>query len=303
MQFAITILGCGAAIPVTDRNPTSQLVEAGGQVLLLDCGEGTQMQLRRFSKKGQRIGHIFISHMHGDHYFGLIGLINSFHLMGRTNELHLYGIGPVREIIELQLRHSRTELNYPLVFHEIDPGKTGIILNDSRISVSTLPMNHRVPTCGFLIREKPGRRKVRNDFIRLFPGLESRYEEIKNGADFIDDTGMVHVNRLITDDPAPQRCYAYCSDTAYDESIAEMVRGSDLLYHEATFTSERQADARAKYHSTAAEAAWIARKGEVKKLMIGHFSARYKDLSVLLEEARAVFPDTILAEDGLRTEL
>jgi ribonuclease Z len=261
------------------------------------------MQLRRFSKKGQRIGHIFISHLHGDHYFGLIGLIHSFHLLGRTKELHLYGTGPVHEIMNLQLRHSRTELCYPLLFHEIDPGQAGLILNDERITVSTLPMNHRVPTCGFLVREKPGRRKVRNDFIRLFPGLESRYEEIKNGSDFIDESGNVYANRLITDDPAPQRSYAYGSDTAYDESIAGMVRKCDLLYHEATFTHDRQQDARAKFHSTAAEAARIARLADVKKLVIGHFSARYKDLSVLLDEARAVFPDTILAEDGLRIEL
>ncbi len=303
MALKITILGCSAAIPVPDRNPTAQLLESGNHSLLLDCGEGTQMQLRKFVRKPMRISRISISHLHGDHFYGLIGLINSFHLLGREKELHLYGIPALKEIIDLQLLHSGTVLSYPLTFHTIDPTVPGLVWEDKRLTVSVIPMNHRVPTCGFLISEKPGKRRIRKDFARMFPGNLEAFEQIRNGHDYTDELGFVHKNHLVTDDPHPVKSYAYCSDTCYDESIVPLVAGCDAMYHEATFMQDKQADARAKYHSTAAEAATLAKKAGVKKLIIGHFSARYKDLSGMLDEARRVFPETILAEDGLRIEV
>jgi len=257
MQFAITILGSGAAIPLAERNPTAQLLQLDKRKFLLDCGEGTQMQIRRFSARPQQISHIFISHLHGDHFYGLIGLINTFHLLNRKSELHLYGIPALKEIIDMQMEHSNTSLNYSLIFHPVDPEKSQAIFEDDQVSVHTIPLVHRIPTCGFLIREKTGK----------------------------------------------QRSYAYCTDTVYSEKIIPMIRNSDVLYHEATFTHDRQADARAKFHSTAREAATIALKAGVKKLLIGHYSARYKELDELLEEARTVFPETHLATDGLKIQI
>ena len=257
VQFSLTILGSGAAIPLADRNPTAQILQLDNRKFLLDCGEGTQMQIRRFSSKPQQISNIFISHLHGDHFYGLIGLINTFHLLNRKSELNLYGNPALKEIIDLQMEHSHTTLNYPLIFHPVDPEKSQVIFEDDQVSVRTIPLVHRIPTCGFLIREKTGK----------------------------------------------QRSYAYCTDTAYSEKIIPLIRNCDLLYHEATFTHDRQSDAHAKYHSTAKEAATIALKAGVKKLVIGHFSARYENAEVLLGEARAVFPETYLAADGLKFQI
>lgn len=257
MNFSITILGSGAAVPLPERNPTAHLVNFGHRKFLLDCGEGTQMQIQRFITRPQKISHIFITHLHGDHFYGLIGLINTFHLLGRDTDLHIFGLEPLNEIINIQLEQSQTLLNYPMYFHPVDPSKSKVIFEDGQVSVRTIPMLHRVPTCGFLIRE-------------------------------INDR---------------KRSYAYCTDTAYSEKIVRHIRGCDLLYHEATFTHDRQADARAKFHSTAREAATIAHKAGVKKLLIGHYSARYKELDGLLQEAREVFPATELATDGMRISL
>jgi ribonuclease Z len=303
MSFSVTILGTGAAIPTPGRNPTSHFVEVRNRFLLLDCGEGTQMQLRRPGIKMQKIGHIFISHLHGDHYFGLIGLINTMHLLGRTQELHVYGISPLQQLIDLQLDLSRTTLGYPLVFHPFETEKPSLILDDTQITVTTIPLNHRVPTCGFLISEKPDKRRVRKDFVKNNKVPLPYFDRIKEGEDFTDEQGHVHLNHLITNDPPPVKSYAYCTDTAYYEPIIPVIKNCDLLYHEATFMEDKAADARAKFHSTAREAATIALKAGVKKLVIGHFSARYKELESLLGEARAVFPETVIAEDGMRIEV
>jgi len=257
VQFSLTILGSGASIPLADRNPTAQLLQLDSRKFLLDCGEGTQMQIRRFSARPQQISHIFISHLHGDHFYGLIGLINTFHLLNRKSELHIYGIQALKEILDLQLEQSHTALNYPLEFYPVNPEISSVIFEDELVSVRTIPLVHRIPTCGFLVGEKKGR----------------------------------------------QRSFAYCTDTAYTEKIIPLVKNCDLLYHEATFTHDRQADATAKFHSTAREAATIAQKAGVKKLLIGHYSARYKELDGLLEEARAVFPETYLATDGLKFQI
>ena len=303
MTFSVTILGTGAAIPTSDRNPTAHLVEVRNHLFLLDCGEGTQMQLRKSSIRFQRISHIFISHLHGDHYFGLIGLLNTFHLLGRTQELHLYGIIQLKEIIDLQLEHSGTNLAYPLIFHPFETGISCLILEDDQVTVSTIPLNHRIPTCGFLIKEKPEKRKIRKDFVTNVRIPVHEFEKIKEGEDFTDENGHVHLNNLITYDPPAERSYAYCTDTAYHEPIIPIIRNCDLLYHEATFMEDKAADARAKFHSTAREAATIAQKANVRKLVIGHFSARYKEVESLLGEARAVFPETVLGEDGMRIEV
>lgn len=303
MKFSVTVLGSGAAIPVSERNPSAHLVEVRNRLLLLDCAEGTQLKLRKFIARPLRISHIFISHLHGDHYFGLIGLLTTFHLLGRKNELHLHGIEPLMEIIDLQLLHSRTSLIYPLTFHPFEAEKSAIIVDDDQFSVSTIPLDHRVPTCGFLVKEKPFRRKIRKEFAARADVPVTEFEKIKDGADYIDASGMILKNSDITSDPPPSRSYAYCTDTAYYEAIIPVIAGTDLLYHEATFMQDKVYDAHEKYHSTAKEAATIALKAGVKRLMLGHYSARYKELGTLLEEARAVFPDTILAEDGKSIEL
>jgi ribonuclease Z len=303
MNFTVTILGSGAAIPTSDRNPTAHLVEVRNRLLLLDCGEGTQMQLRKTGYKFQKISHIFISHLHGDHYFGLIGLLNSMHLLGRTQPMHLYGIQPLIGLVNLQLELSRTTLAYPLVFHPFETENPATILDDSEITVSTIPLDHRVPTCGFLIREKPEKRKILKDFLKKAKVPFQLFDRIKDGEDFTDDEGIVHPNRQITDDPPHARSYAYCTDTAYYEPIIPIIKDCDLLYHEATFMEDKAADARAKFHSTAREAATIALKANVTQLVIGHYSARYKEVESLLAEARQVFPNTILGQDGMAIQV
>lgn len=303
MSFTVTILGSGAAIPLLNRYPTAHVVQVNNTMILLDCGEGTQMQLRKYVSKSLRISHIFISHLHGDHFYGLIGLVNTFHLLGRQKELHVYGIPPLKQILDLQLEHSWTTLAYPLIFHPIDPERSEVIMEDKHISVSTIPLNHRIPTCGFLVSERHPRRKIRKDFLEKVKVPHSEFERLRNGGNFIDAQGQEYPNEIITDEPRPPKSYAYCSDTAFHESLIPQIRGCDLLYHEATFTKDKQEDARAKYHSTARDAATMALQAGVKRLMIGHYSARYSDAEPLLKEAMAIFPNTIAAEDGKVVEL
>lgn len=299
MNFSVTILGSGAAIPTVDRNPTAQVVQVRNHTLLLDCGEGTQVRLRKSSVRMQKISHIFISHLHGDHYFGLIGLINTMHILGRKQELHIFAIEPLEKLIDLQLELSSTTLVYPLIFHPIETENSQIIFENDDISVTTIPMNHRVPTTGFLIKEKPALRKIRRDFVAHTKVPPEYYERIRKGEDFIDEQGNVHPNHLITDAPTPPKSYAYCTDTAYYEPVISIIRNCDLLYHEATFMEDKAADAKMKFHATAKEAATIALNAGVKKLAIGHFSARYGDAEGLLGEAREIFPETIVAEEGI----
>jgi len=303
MRFVVKILGSGAAIPANNRNPSAQLVKVRDHFLLLDCGEGTQMSLKKLSTGTQRISHIFISHLHGDHFFGLIGLVSSYHLLGRKLPLYVYGVPGLKEIIELQLRHSGTELAYPLEIKEINPEKAAIILENEDFYVKTIPLDHRVPACGFLIKEKPLRRNIRKDFVLAVKVPLDAFEKIRDGEDFIDENGKVYPNQEITLDPAEPRSYAYCSDTAYYEPVVRHIRGVKVLYHEATFADDKQKDALEKGHATAREAATIAMKAGVEKLIIGHFSARYKDPGVLITEAREVFPNTIAAEDGMIVEI
>ncbi len=303
LPFSLTILGCSSATPTSDRNPTSQLLSHGDKLFLLDCGEGTQVSLRRLHIHFQRIRHIFISHLHGDHFYGLIGLISSMHLLGRTKPLHVYGPPVLKEILNLQLQASLTTLLYPLEFHSTQADEPGVIYEDEHISVTSFPMLHRIPTTGFLFREKPYERKIRKDVLEMLKIPVHLIAKIKQGENYVAPDGTVYPNQDLTMESPTPRCYAFCSDTAYFEDIIPVIQGADLLYHETTFMNDRLANATEKYHSTTGQAATIALKAGVKRLLIGHYSARYDDLQPLLVEARKLFPEAELAVDGCVFEI
>jgi ribonuclease Z len=303
MTFSLTILGSNSAIPTLTRNPSAHLLNVNERLFLIDCAEGTQLQIRKYHIHFQRIQRVFISHLHGDHFFGLIGLMNSLHLLGRTEELHLYGPPLLKEILDLQLDASNTILHYPFFFHPLTFSGIDLIYEDDKVAVHSFPLLHSVPTCGFLFRERKQRRKIRKDILAEINIPVTELESLKSGHDYVDDQGRVFKNNEVTLDPPAPRSYAYCSDTAYTESILPFIQHCDLLYHEATFLDSMAAAAREKLHSTTLDAATIAKEAHVKKLLIGHFSARYDDLSPLLEEARTIFPDTIIAEDGMTVNI
>ncbi|HEX5001393.1 MAG TPA: ribonuclease Z [Bacteroidia bacterium] len=300
MPFELTILGCSSATPTHNRHPTAQVLNIRERFFLIDCGEGTQSQLTRFKLRYSKIGHIFISHLHGDHYLGLMGLLSTMHLQGRTTDIHLFGQQELMDLIELQLRLSQTVLRYRLIFHPVKHYAGTIIHEDEDVVVSSIVLNHRVPCTGFLFREKPRPLKLRIGKIRQYNIPFSWYNDIKAGADFIDGNGAHIPNSELTMPPEKPRSFAFCSDTKYDEQVADEVTGVDLLYHEATFMHDLSERAQTTFHSTARQAAQIAQRAGAGRLIIGHFSARYKDLTPLLDEARAVFPSTELAEEGKR---
>ncbi len=298
MSFELTILGSSSATPNYNRHPTSQLLNLRERYFLIDCGEGTLMQLLRYRVKYHRISHIFISHLHGDHYFGLMGLLSTFHLQGRTKELHIFGQQELMDVLELQLRLSNTSLRYNLIFHAVRHYSAEVIMEDDDVQIRSIVLNHRVPCTGFLFREKGKPRKLIVQKLQQYNIPFSSYAAIKNGEDYIDDFGKRISNRELSENPPAPGSYAYCSDTIYDENIVADVRNVDLLYHEATFAHDLLERASATYHSTAKQAAQIAVAADVKKLLIGHFSARYKELTPLLDEAVAVFRNTQLALEG-----
>ncbi len=303
LPFTLTILGCSSATPTSERNPTSQLLSHGDKLFLIDCGEGTQVSLRRMHIHFQRIRHIFVSHLHGDHFYGLIGLVSSMHLLGRTKSLHIYGPPMLKEILDLQLLASQTTLVYSLEFHTTQAEKPEVLFEDEHITVSSFPMLHRIPTTGFLFQEKPYERRMRKEVLELLKIPVHLIPKLRSGDDYTAPDGSVHLNTDITIAPPAPRSYAFCSDTAYFEEILPVVQGATLLYHETTFMNDRIANATDKFHSTTGQAATIALKAGVKKLLIGHYSARYDDLQPLLVEARAVFPETELAVDGCVFEI
>ncbi len=295
-DFRVTILGNGSAVPTAWQNPTAQLLQYNGRRFLIDCGEGTQMQMIRYNISYRNLDRIFISHLHGDHYFGLIGLISTLHLYGRRKPLHVYGPAALEKVLHLQLEVSDTQLRFPLPFHALP--EEGVIYEDKTLTVSCFPLDHRIPTRGFLFREKPRERNLRKAFVKKYhPGVEQMHR-IKQGDDFVLPDGMVLPNPDITLDPPAPRSYAYCSDTAYNPKLTDYVRGVDLLYHEATFDDAMAGMAAKKFHSTARQAAQIAADAGVKKLLLGHFSARFTTVGHLLEEAREVFPATVLSRQG-----
>jgi ribonuclease Z len=298
MSFKITILGSSGAMPAYGRHPSSQLIEIQNQFFMVDCGEGAQMQLMKFQANFHRINHIFISHLHGDHYLGLMGLIFTMHLQRRVNDLHLYSHRGLDEIITTQLRYSQSAPAFRIFFHVLEPGARSVIFENDNLTVETIPLLHKVRCSGFLFREKTKPRRI--DKTRLPEGLLIRQiANLKKGEDVTDEDGNVlYRNEDLTFPPRRSRSYAYCSDTAFHELNAEQIRGTNVLYHEATFTEEEAMKARETLHSTAREAAAMARLANVDQLMLGHFSARYKDLAPILEEARAVFENSFLALEG-----
>ena len=299
MSFKLTVLGCGSAIPNLKSNPTSQLLNVNERFFLIDCGEGTQLQLRKYNINLQRINHIFISHLHGDHYFGLIGLISSMHLLGRNKELHIYAHEQLKEVINIQLKASNTELNYPLFFHSISEIKEEILFEDDGLIVSNLLLDHSINCSGFLFKQKKAKRKINKNVINKLNIPYDKISSIQDGADWIDKNGSIIKNIDITLENSSPHTYAFCTDTRYSESLVEKIFGVDLLYHEATFKKDLAKRADETGHSTTFDASEIARKANVKNLMIGHFSQRYKSVLELLDETRDNFNNSILAETGL----
>lgn len=298
MSFEITILGSGAAIPTSRRNPTSQFVVCNDRFILIDCGEGTQMQIRKYGVRFQRIQHILISHLHGDHYFGLVGLISSMHLLGRDKGLTVYGPEGLEKIIRTQLEYGDAKLDFEINFVELNGKDAGLIFEDNLIEIYSFPLKHRIPTNGFVIKEKTKERKLLSHKISG-SGLQFEHmHRLKKGEDILTEDGKYFRNEDYTEDPSPIRAYGYCSDTAYAEKIVPFIEGVNLLYHEATFTEKDIERARSTYHSTARQAAEIAKKAKVGKLLMGHLSARYEDVKIHLKEAGEVFPDSEVVEDG-----
>jgi ribonuclease Z len=298
LDFELKILGSSSATPSHDRNHTAQVLTIGNYLNLIDCGEGTQMQLMRYKVKHQRICNIFISHLHGDHFFGLFGLLSTMHLQQRTSPLTIFGPPGLAELLTLQAKCSNTFFSFKIDFQELDTAAHKLIFENKYFTVHTLPMQHRVSCCGFLFREKP---KLRHLVKSKLPNFLTPPQLIalKHGDDLLDAAGNILVRNIdVTSAPKHSRSYAFCSDTRYKEDIIPYVRQVDLLYHEATFLDNMRERAEYTFHSTAKQAAVFALKAEVKRLLIGHFSSRYKDLTPLLEEAKTVFDNTMLAIEG-----
>lgn len=298
-KFELHILGCGSALPTTRHFATSQVVNLRDKLFMIDCGEGAQMQLRKSRLKFSRLNHIFISHLHGDHCFGLMGLISTFGLLGRTAELHIHSPKGLEELLAPMLNFFCHTLAYKVIFHEFDTRQASVIYEDRSMTVTTIPLQHRIPCCGFLFAEKTRPNHIIRDMIDFYKVPVYELSRIKNGADYITPEGEVIANARLTRPSDPPRRYAYCSDTIFRREIAEQISGVDLLFHEATFAESELARAKETYHTTAAQAGRIAVEAGVRRLVIGHFSARYEDENVLLKEASAIFPDTILAKENL----
>ena len=297
--FEIHILGCGSALPTTRHNASSQVIRIGNKQFMIDCGEGTQLQLRRNHIHFSFINHIFISHLHGDHSFGLIGLISTFGLLGRTAPLHIYADAMLEKVMKPQLDFYCKDIKYPLFFHSIDASKHSVIYEDNTITVETLPLNHRMPCCGFLFREKPKRRHLIGDVANFYNIPIYQRQSIKDGADYTTPDGTVIPNSKLTREADPSRSYAYCSDTRPCPQICGYLKNVDLLYHEATFAESEKERAKVTHHSTAKEAAEIALTAGVKRLLLGHYSSRYDDEEQLQSEASEIFPVTECANEGM----
>ncbi|MBK8497323.1 MAG: ribonuclease Z [Flavobacteriales bacterium] len=295
-RFEVTTLGTGAALPARGRFPTAQLVNVQEALYLIDCGEGTQERLRVAGVNFSRIGHAFISHLHGDHYLGLMGLLSSMHLLGRTVRFHVHGPPELREVVDLQLRVSGTYLRFPLEFHPLAPVSGALAWEDHHVVVRLLALDHRLPCTGFVFEERPAPRTLRKDKLHLVP--QFKRAAAKAGEDLRFPDGTVIPNTELTDDPPAARRYAYCSDTAYAPALIPFIEGVDLLYHEATFTEGLRKRAHETQHSTAAQAASIARAANVGQLLLGHFSSRYKNADELLAEALPIFPRSLLSFEG-----
>jgi ribonuclease Z len=298
VPMKLTILGSSSALPTSERYPSAHVLAAHERYFLIDCGEGTQMQLRKNRIRFGKINHIFISHLHGDHVFGLYGLLSTFSLMGRKNPLHLYAPENYDRILHLHLNDFDIHLNYDIDFVPLKGKVPAKILDDKYITVTSFPLEHRVPSFGFIFREKPTDRKIIKEFISIYEIPIVKIVAIKKGEDFIKSDGTVIKNDSITIPPPAPLSYAYCSDTRYFSRLSTYIKGVNLLYHEATFDKNSKELAHITCHSTSVSAAQVALEADAGQLIIGHFSARYKDVSVLVDEARTIFPETVGAVDG-----
>jgi ribonuclease Z len=299
--FGLTILGNNSALPAFDRHPTAQVLYFDEQIFLIDCGEGTQMQLSYYKIKRSRINHIFISHLHGDHYFGLIGLITSMGLLGRENPLHIYGPEGLQSIIEIQLNAAGNNLNYSLHFHVNTAEQT--IIDEERFSVSCFTVQHRIECWGYIFREKKMPRKILKDKIAGFNIPAVFYKRLQHGEDYVQKNGDIIRNEWVTAPNSPGKSYAYCADTIYDKALSEKVKNVSLLYHEATYLHDLHERAASRFHSTASQAACIAKNAQAAKLLIGHFSSKYELLEDFLDEAKNIFDNTELAIEGVTFRL
>jgi ribonuclease Z len=300
-MFAVTILGNNSAVPAFDRHPTSQVVTIDGTNYLVDCGEGTQIQLINYKVRRSKISHIFISHLHGDHYFGLIGLINSLSLLSHQQELTVFGPSPLKEILELQLKVADTKLCYPLHIHHISGPAT--LLDDETVTVRCFRTNHRIECYGFSFEQKKQPRKLNLEKAKEHEIPAIFYERLKNGEDYTKKDGTIIKNNWVTEAAIPGKRYAFCADTKYDETLIPHIREADMIYHETTYLDNLRERAEARFHSTTRQAAELAKKAGVKKLLIGHFSSKYDTLEEFEAEAREVFPNTELALEGVCYEV
>jgi len=299
MGYKLTILGCHSATPRVNAHPSAQYLEINSRHFLIDCGEGTQRQMRLNKVGFSKVNTIFISHLHGDHFFGLIGLISTFGILNREKELHIHGPKGIKEVINIQLKHSKSYVKYKIIFHELNSTESELIFEDEKVKVYTIPLNHRVYTNGFLFKEKEKSRKINISAIKEFKEIDKcDYNNLKAGKDFKLDSGDVIKNSELTYNPEKPLSYAYCSDTSYKPTIIEIIDGVDLLYHESTFLTDKEDLAKKTGHSTAKQAATIAKKANVKKLVLGHYSSRYKNISLFKKEAQEVFENVSLAETG-----
>jgi ribonuclease Z len=299
MSFSVTILGSSSALPTSNRNLTAHLLNVDERFFLIDCGEGTQLQLRKYKAKFSRLNHIFITHLHGDHVFGLPGLISTLNLLGRKNDLHIYTHPHLEKLLSQYLSYFFANLDFSIIYHPLNLASYQLIYEDNKVEVYSFPLKHRIPTCGFLFKEKQKLKNIRKEMIDYYNIPLKEIAGIKDGKDFITESGDIILNDRLTIEPPSSKKFAFCSDTAFNIEILPYIKQADLLYHEATFSEEDKERAIETLHSTAKDAATIAQMANVKKLIIGHFSARYKDISSLLEDARSIFPNTEAAEDGM----
>ena len=301
--FDLYIVGCGSANPTQKHRPACQVLSTRGKLFMIDCGEGTQMRFARMGLSMKRVGHIFISHTHGDHCMGLPGLICTMGLLGRTSQLHIHAPQELEPFLQTSLQTFCPDLDFQVQFHAVDTRAHQIVHEDRSVEVWSLPLHHRVPCCGYLFKEKPGLPHIIRDMIDMYEIPVSQINNIKAGMDWTLPDGTLIPNSRLTTPPSPTRSFAYCSDTAPSRSLVPLVHGVDLLFHEATFPKDEGLRARLTAHSTSTEAAQIAKEAEVKRLCIGHYSSRIKDESLLLHEAQTIFPNTIAADEGMHVKI
>lgn len=298
-EFDLNILGCGSALPTTRHLPTCQIIDLRDKLYMIDCGEGTQLQMRRMRIRFNRLNHIFISHLHGDHCFGLPGLLSTLGLLGRTASITIHAAKEIRDFMDPVLAVFCKGLPFEVKFNLIDPYRHDLIMEDRSVSVYSIPLKHRIPACGFLFVEKPREAHIIRDMVDFYKVPVRNLKDIKQGHDFITEDGEVIPNSRLTTPATPPKKYAYCSDTAFKPDIIPIIENVDLLYHEATFGEDEALRAKETCHSTAAQAAEIALRAKAKRLIIGHYSARYEDITVLKEEADKIYPNTILGLEGM----